>query len=450
MLLKGEQKVFNLRKILLFIILLIFVILPLSSLKAVPPQNPVYVLSIDGPIVPVVADYIESGLQEAEKNGASCIVIELSTPGGLYSTTQKIVTKILNSPIPVVVYVSPAGAWAGSAGTFITLSANVAAMAPGSRIGAAHPVSMEDDTALSDVQKQKITHDAAAWIRSIAENRGRDPKNAEMAVIESKSFTDTEALNAHLIDFKATNLNDLLKKINGLTVKNFDGTTTTLQTDGPIKYFPMSSAQKFLFAISDPNIAYLLMSAGILGIVLELYHPGAIFPGVAGGISLLLGLYTLGTLNAQLSGMLLVILGLVLLASEAFVVSHGILAVGGITSFVLGSLMLFSGNQMGLTINKGVVFATAFFMAVFVSFLLVAVIKAQKRKVVTGVEGLIGEIGIAVSDINPNGIVLVEGERWQAESKEYIAKGEKVVITAVEGLTVKVEKIKEGGSKKND
>ncbi|AAM23672.1 membrane-bound serine protease (ClpP class) [Caldanaerobacter subterraneus subsp. tengcongensis MB4] len=437
---------FTMRKILLTTILLVFIILPPSSLQATSTQNPVYVLTVDGPIVPVVADYIESGFKAAERDGASCIVIELSTPGGLYTTTQKIVTQILNSPIPVVVYVSPAGAWAGSAGTFITLSANIAAMAPGSRIGAAHPVSIEDDSAMSEIQRQKITHDAAAWIRSIAENRGRDPKNAEMAVVESRSFTDTEALNANLIDLRANNLNDLLKKINGKTVKNFDGTTITLKTDGPIRYYPMTSVQKFLFAISDPNIAYLLMSAGILGIILELYHPGAIFPGVAGGISLLLGLYTLGTLDAQLSGMLLVILGLVLLASEAFVVSHGILAVGGIISFVLGSLMLFSGNQMGLTINKGVVFATAFFMAAFVSFLLAAVIRAQKRKVVTGIEGMIGEFGTAVTDIAPKGTVLVEGERWQAVSKEPIKKGEKVVIIGVEGLTLKVQKVKEGGN----
>lgn len=434
-----------LKKYLPFIILIIF-LLPFSFSTAGLIQSPVYVLSIDGPIVPVVADYVDSGFKAAEKNGASCIVIELSTPGGLYNTTQKIVTQILNSSIPVVVYVSPAGAWAGSAGTFITLSADIAAMAPGSRIGAAHPVSMENDSALSDIQKEKITHDAAAWIRSIAENRGRNPKNAEMAVIESKSFTDNEALNGNIINFKANNLNDLLKNINGITIKNFDGTSKILNTDGPIKYYPMSSIQRFFLAISDPNIAYLLMSAGILGIVLELYHPGAIFPGVAGGIGLLLGLYTLGTLDAQLSGMLLVILGLILLASEAFVISHGILAVGGIISFIIGSLMLFSGNQFGLTVNKGVVFATAFFMASFVSFLLLAVIKAQQKKVVTGIEGLIGETALAVTDINLEGIVLVEGERWQAISDEYIQKGESVQILSIKGLTLKVKKITQKGS----
>ncbi|WP_258359995.1 NfeD family protein [Moorella sulfitireducens] len=401
----------------------------------------VYWLRVEGAIVPVVADYVGEGIRAAEEAGASCVLLEINTPGGLYGTTQEIVECIMNSRVPVIVYVSPAGAWAGSAGTFITFSAHVAAMAPGSRIGAAHPVSVGGEGEMTDVQKEKITQDAAAWVRSIAQMRGRDPSQAEMAVLESKSFSDGEALKANLIDLVAASREQLFKQLHGRTVTLIDGKEVELQLDGaPLKPLVMSPVQRLLFKISEPNIAYILLTVGGLGLIMELYQPGAIFPGVAGGISLLLGLYALGSLDAQFGGVLLILLGLGLLAAEAFVVSHGLLAGGGMVSFILGSLMLFSGGPPALRVSISLVAVTAASMAAFIAFLLGAVIKAQRRRAVTGQESLVGTTGKALTDIKPEGIILAEGERWKAESPEPIEAGQKVVIIEVEGLKVKVKK----------
>lgn len=410
-------------------------------LNAVASASEVYLLQVEGPIVPVVADYVRKGIRAAEEAGAGCVLLEINTPGGLYGTTQEIVECIMNSRVPVIVYVSPAGAWAGSAGTFITFSAHVAAMAPGSRIGAAHPVSVGGGGEMNDVQKEKITQDAAAWVRSIAQMRGRDPSRAEMAVLESKSFSDGEALKANLIDLVAANREELFKQLDGRRVTLIDGKEVELQLDGaPLKPLVMSPVQRLLFKISEPNIAYILLTVGGLGLIMELYQPGAIFPGVAGGISLLLGLYALGSLDAQFGGVLLILLGLGLLAAEAFVVSHGLLAGGGMVSFILGSLMLFSGGSPDLRLNIGLIAVTAVCMAAFIAFLLGAAIKAQRRRAVTGQESLVGAPGKAITDIKPEGIILAEGERWKAESLEPIEAGQKVVIIEVEGLKVKVKK----------
>ncbi|KYH30854.1 NfeD family protein [Neomoorella mulderi] len=428
--------------IILFLLSLCLTLLPIALADTSGAPRVVYLLRVEGPIVPVVADYVEEGIRTAEEREACCVLLELSTPGGLYSTTQEIVESILNSRVPVIVYVSPAGAWAGSAGTFITISAHVAAMAPGSRIGAAHPVSVSGEGELSDVQKQKITQDAAAWVRSIAQMRGRDPLQAEMAVLESKSFSDGEAMKAKLIDLGATSREELLQQLHGRKVTLIDGREVELQLAGaPVKLVAMSQVQRLLFKISEPNIAYLLMTVGSLGLLIELYHPGAIFPGVAGGISLLLGLYALGSLDAQFGGVLLMLLGLCLLAAEAFVVSHGLLAGGGLVSFILGSLMLFSGGPPALRLSLSLVGVTAFSQAAFVAFLLGAVVKAQRRRAVTGQESLQGAIGVALTDLKPEGIIRVEGERWKAESLEPLEAGQKVVIISVEGLKLKVKRV---------
>ncbi|MGI9951642.1 nodulation protein NfeD [Moorellaceae bacterium AZ2] len=404
-----------------------------------PPA--VYVLRVEGPIVPVVADYIQYGIQTAYEQHGACLILELSTPGGLYATTQKIVESILNSPVPVVVYVSPAGAWAGSAGTFITIAAHVAAMAPGSRIGAAHPVAIDNDSGLSETQKQKMAQDAAAWVRSIAQLRGRDPSQAELAVLESRSFSDSEAIQAKLVDLQASDRADLLAQLQGRKVSMVDGREVALNVVGlPVREIPMSSVQRLLFGISDPNIAYILMSIGTIGLLAELYNPGAVFPGVVGGISLILGLYALGSLNAQLSGLVLLLLGLGLLAAEVFVVSHGLLAAGGLVSFILGSLMLFSGGPPVFRVSLSLIALTALIMMGFVAFLLGAVVKAQRRPAVTGRESLEGTVGVALTDLKPEGILLLEGERWKAESIEPVEAGEKVKVIGVEGLKLKVKK----------
>ncbi|SMB99071.1 Nodulation efficiency protein NfeD [Thermanaeromonas toyohensis ToBE] len=401
----------------------------------------IYVLRVEGPIVPVTADYIQKGIREAYEDGACLLILELSTPGGLYSSTQKIVESILNAPLPVVVHVCPAGAWAGSAGTFITIAAHVAAMAPGSRIGAAHPVAVGSEGELPETHKQKIAQDAAAWVRSIAECRGRDPREAELAVLESKSFSDSEALKAGLIDLRATTREELLQQLEGKKVKLINGEEVTLQViDKPIHLLAMTSAQRLLLAVSDPNIAYLFMTLGTLGLLVELYHPGAIFPGVVGGISLLLGLYALGSLEARFSGLLLLLLGLILMAAEVFVVSHGLLLGGGLISFILGSILLFNENPFYWRLNLVLVTVTSLILASFLTFLLGAAIKAQRRKVTTGRESLIGTQGVALTELKPEGTILVEGERWKAESTEPVSPGERVVVTGIEGLKLKVKR----------
>lgn len=430
---------FSVRKLLLPAVLFLF--LSLSAGPAV--AAPVYVVKVDGPIVPVVAAYLERGIARAEAADAICI-IELNTPGGLYETTQRIVSRILNARVPVVVFVSPAGGWAGSAGTFITMAAHVAAMAPGSRIGAAHPVALSPSgEEMPSVQEQKITEDAAAWVRSIAQMRGRDPTKAELAVRESKSYTDQEALAGKLIDLRAADLADLLRQLHGREVTLSGGTKVVLKTSPTsVNREEMTRVEQFLFTISNPNLAYVLMTVGLLGIVLELYNPGAILPGVLGGVSLLLALYALGTLNAYWGGILLILLAFALFVAEAFIVSHGLLTVGGIASLVFGSLMLFSHGSPFPEISLGLIVGMAGALGAFFAFAVGAVVRGQRRQVVTGKEGLIGTVGKVLTPLKPEGTVLLEGERWwaRAEGEEEVESGAAVVVTGLEGLKLRVKR----------
>lgn len=416
---------------------------PLPSVRAAEGNPPVVVAGYDGAVVPITAKYLERVIRHAENLGATACVIQLSTPGGLYTTTQEIVTTILNARVPVIVYVSPAGGWAGSAGTFITISAHVAAMAPGSRIGAAHPVGIgPSDGQQQDIPSQKITEDAAAWARSIAQLRGKNADAVEQAVRESKSYSDAEALKLNLIDLRAQDLEDLLRQVDGKKVALSSGAQVELRTKGaPIVNLSMNPVEKALLALSNPDLAYILMTVGMAGLMVEIYHPGLIFPGVAGAISLLLGLYSLGTLDAYWGGMLLIILAFGLFIAEAFVPSHGILGAGGVISFVTGSLLLFSGGPPGIGISISLIVTTALVFAALVALLVTAVVRGQKRAVTTGSEGLIGRTGTARSDLLPEGLVFVEGELWRAVSEEGTIKaGEKVVITAMEGLNLRVRR----------
>lgn len=422
--------------------LVLWLALGLVAWASAAQANAVLVLKVNGPIVPVVGEYLDRGLAQAEAAGAVC-VIELNTPGGLYDTTQKIVTRILNARVPVVVYVSPAGGWAGSAGTFITLAAHVAAMAPGSRLGAAHPVAVggsEDQE--PGVEAQKITEDAAAWVRSIAQMRGRDPVKAELAVRESRSYTDVEALEGRLIDLRAKSLADLLTQLDGRKAVLADGEEFVLRTAGaPVSRLEMTRVEEFLLAITNPSVAYLLLTVGLLGIVMELYHPGAILPGVVGGVSLLLSLYGLGTLNAYWGGILLILLAFALFAAEAFVVSHGILTMGGIASMVLGSLMLFSRGGSFPQISASLIFGMAGAVGAVFALAMGAVVRGQKRRVVTGKEALVEACGRALTDLDPEGTVLVEGERWHATAEgEPVRAGEEVMVTGIEGLRLRVKR----------
>ncbi|MBI2957320.1 MAG: nodulation protein NfeD [Chloroflexi bacterium] len=408
-----------------------------AALAKVPPVD---VLRVDGVIVPVVADYIARGISQAEGNGAAAVIIELSTPGGDYATTQRIVGSILNSTVPVIVFVSPAGGWAGSAGTFITLSAHIAAMAPGSRIGAAHPVT--PGTTLTPTEEQKITEDAAAFMRSIAALRGRDPDFAESAVRQSRSFSADEAIRDKLVDLTAANVDDLLSKVDGRTVRLAGGQSVTLSIKGSAREpVPMNFVESFLQAISNPNVAYVLLTLGGLGVIAELFNPGMTLPGVLGGACLLLGFYALGVLNAYWGGVMLIILAFALLIADVFVTSHGILTAGGIAILVLGSLILFSGSPAAIQVNRGLIAGIAIAMGLFFIFIVAASVKGQRRKSVTGREGLIGQSGTAITPLEPEGIVAVEGARWTAIAEgEKVEVGEQVVVTCVDGLRLTVKK----------
>jgi membrane-bound serine protease (ClpP class) len=435
-----ELKAFRFTPLFILLVLLPLLLLSTAPVRADRQLGKVVVLTVDGPIVPVVAAYLERGIGLAEQQGAVC-VIELNTPGGLYQSTQKIVGRILNAGVPIVVYVSPQGGWAASAGTFVTVAAHYAAMAPGSRIGAAHPVTVGADEKVS-VPTEKITEDAAAWIRSLAQMRGRNIRAAELAVRESRSLSDQEALENRLIDACARDLEELLDKINGKEVTLQDGRKVIVNTQNAERRLAaMNLREKFLLAISNPEIAYLFFTLGMLGLMVEIYNPGAVFPGVVGGLGLLLGLYGLGTLDAYWGGILLLILAFGLFVAEAFVVSHGLLGTGGLVSFVLGSMLLFTGGVPGLRVNPWLIVMNTLFFAALLALLVTAVVRGQRRRVITGLEGIIGQAAVARTPLSPEGTVFYGGSLWNAVSEEgWLEKGEKVIITGVEGLLLRVRK----------
>ncbi len=398
------------------------------------------VLQVEGTIVPVVADYIERGISQAESKGSTACIIELDTPGGLLSSTEEIVQRILGARVPVIVYVSPHGSWAASAGTFITIAAHVAVMAPATSIGAAHPVTVGEEMP-EDVAK-KVTEYSSAWIRSIAEMRGRDAEQAELAVTESKSFTAAEALEANLIDFQADDLESLISQINGRKVTLASGEEVVIDTSGyMLTRNEMNGIERFLHVISDPNIAYILLSLATIGLITEISNPGMIFPGVAGGISLLMAFYSLGVLNAYWAGVLLILLSFGLFVAEIYTPTFGVLTAGGLTSLVIGSLVLFSHTSPALEVNRGLIAGVTIAVAAFVIFVIGAIVRGQRRQVATGAEGLIGMVGVAQTVLDPKGTVLIEGERWTAMvDSGKVKPGEDVIVTKVDKLKLVVTK----------
>jgi membrane-bound serine protease (ClpP class) len=411
-----------------------------GSLIAAASPTSVEVLTVDGTIVPVIADYIDRGISQAEKDGATVCIIELDTPGGLLDSTEKIVQKIMNADVPIVVYVSPKGAWAASAGTFITLSAHIAAMTPGTTIGAAHPVAAGGEEIPED-QMQKIVEFSAKWMRTIAEERGRNMEEAELAVTESKSFTDVDALEYNLIDLRADNLESLISQIDGWEVTLASGEEVIIDTTDYVQTRnEMNAIEKFLQTISDPNIAYILFTLATIGLITEISSPGMVFPGVIGGISLLLAFYSLGVLNAYWGGIALLLLAVGLFIAEYFTASFGLLTAGGIASLVIGSLILFS-HSPGIEVDRGLIAGVVAGITAFAIFVVGAIIRGQRRRKATGAEGMIGETAIAKTPLDPTGTVLAQGELWTAASEGgKVAPGEEVIITKVEALKLWVTK----------
>jgi membrane-bound serine protease (ClpP class) len=396
-------------------------------------------LRVDDTIQPASQQYIERALAEAADRSADLVVMELDTPGGLLDTTRDITTAITVSPVPVVVYVSPPGARAASAGFFILLSADVAAMAPGTNTGAAHPVGGQGENLPDDV-RDKVTNDAAAMVRSLAKQRGRNPETAEKTVLESISLTAEEALEEGLIDFIAADFEDLMEQLNGFEITRFDGDKETLEANQPrIVDIEPSFAEQLFSVLANPNVAYLLMALGALGLYVEITHPGGILPGVVGVIFLLLGLYSVSVLPVSWAGVSLIFVALMLFILEVKVTSYGLLTVGGVISFVLGSLMLFDGPIPDMRVSMGVVLPTAVVVAILTGFLLSRVLRAHRERPMTGREGLVGEQGRAIGELAPDGKVAVHGEYWDGRSiGAPISAGSSVRVVAVHDRRIDV------------
>jgi membrane-bound serine protease (ClpP class) len=398
----------------------------------------VHVVTIDGGISPATADFLHGEIQRAKDNRIQCLVIRLNTPGGLLESTRDIVSDFLTSSVPIVVYVSPAGSQSASAGAFVTLAAHIAAMAPGTNIGAAHPVGLQGDQPDS-IMAEKATNDAAAFIRAISEKRKRNVEWAEKAVRKSISNSETEALREGVIDLIAPSLEALLDSIDGRTVE-VDGGTVQLQTrEARVVEIEMSFKHKVLEILSNPNIAYIFLLLGMYGLFFELYNPGSVLPGVVGVISLILAFYSLNTLPVSYAGLALIIVGIVLFLLEIKITSYGLLTIGGLVALFLGSIMLIDpvSPLEIVSVSMTVIVPIVLLTAAFFAFVVGAGVRAQLRKPSTGAEGLVGLEGSAVSDLNPDGQVMVHGEIWNASTAgEHIRTGTRIRVIRVTGLTL--------------
>ena len=420
------------------LVLLMVLLFSYHSTYAEDEKSTVLVISVNSTINPITSEYIHKNIQKANENNLETVIIELDTPGGLDTSMRSIVKDIIGSSIPVVVYVSPSGSRAASAGVFITLAAHVAAMAPGTNIGAAHPVGIGDKMDKTTVEK--ATNDAAAYIKSLAEKRGRNGQWAENAVRKSISSTESQALDEGVVDIVADNINDLLLKINGKKIETATGEKILQTENAVIIREEFGLRDKILNFISDPNVAYILMLLGFYGLFFELTNPGSMFPGILGGIFLILAFYSFQTLPVNYAGVLLIILGIILFILEVKIVSHGLLSIGGIVSLVIGSLMLFKTSAPFMKLSISVIIPAVLIISLFFIVTIRLAVKAYRRKPVTGNEGLIGLEGIANTDLSPNGgMISLHGELWAAFSDDTIPKGTKIIVESVSGLTLKVK-----------
>ena len=436
---RNTLRIMNLNRLIIFSVMLTALLIS-GTTGQCQDKGPIFYIEVDGIINPATAKFITDSIDQASEEGGQCLIIELDTPGGLMDSMRNIVKKILASNIPIIVYVAPRGARAASAGVFITLASHVAVMAPGTNIGAAHPVTLGAEGKESKTMTEKIVNDTVSQIKTIAKNRGKNVDWAEKAVRKSVSITEDEALKLNVIDLICTDLNDLLSKVDGRVIK-FDGMTRTLLTKGvqprPIQ---MSWRYKLLDTISNPSIAYILLMLGIYGIFFELSSPGAILPGVVGGIFLILAFYALQMLPISFAGLALILFAIILFIAEVKVVSHGLLTVGGVISLFLGSMMLIETPAEYMQISLMVIIPAVLVSAGFFAFAVTKAIKARLTKPTTGTEGLVGEVGMASTPLSPEGKVLVHGEFWNAISDDPVEKGDKVQVVGVKDLVLNVKK----------
>ena len=402
------------------------------------------VLTVKGTINPVLVDYIGRGIERAEEAGAQAVIIQMDTPGGLDTAMRDIIQDIVNARIPVVVYVAPAGARAASAGAYITIAAHIAVMAPNTAIGAATPIAMggNGEAAMSDEMKAKILNDAVAYIRDIAKSHGRNADWAEKAVREGVSAPSQEALNLNVIDMIAPDLNTLIAQLNGRQVTMLDGRVVTLLTqNADVRHIGMKAIESFLYAIADPNIAFLLMSIATLGIMIEIFSPGLIFPGIVGAICGILAFYALGQLPVNIAGILLIVLAFGFFIGEALTATFGLFTAGGVTALVIGSLILFQGASPVFRVDPWLIAIVTILITGVFAFVINRVVRAHRRQAATGREELIGKKAVVKIALNPEGTVFFKGELWTAISDQgKIEPGEEVIITSVDSLILHVIK----------
>jgi len=410
-----------------------------APVSAASPQA--IAVDIDGVVHPITTEIVRGAIQQARQQGAALVIVRLNTPGGLMDAMRETIEQIASSPVPVATYVAPSGGRAASAGFFILEAGDVAAMAPGTNTGAAHPVAL-GGVEMDAIMKEKVVNDAAAYLRSIATKRGRNAALAETAVRESKSFTDREALDQNLVDLIAPNDQALLAALNGRTVTRLDGRTQTLALAGvTVEEYQLTLRQRIIAAIADPNIALILLVIGALGIYVEFTHPGMIAPGAIGAILVLLGLSAISVLPINWLGAALLLVALTLFALEAKFAAHGVLAVGGTVAMVLGAVMLINSPLPEMRIHWSTAISLAVPFSAITVLLLSLAVRARRSKVQTGVEGMLGDIGAAVTDLRPEGKVFVHGEYWDAVAASPVAAGARVRVTAVQQLKLTVEPV---------
>jgi membrane-bound serine protease (ClpP class) len=415
--------------------------LGLISCVSLPAPAEVLKIVVQDTIHPITEEYIARAIDDASRNHDQALLIELNTPGGLLDSTRGIIEKILASSVPVIIYVTPAGSRAASAGFFILESADVAAMAPGTNTGAAHPVTVGAGK-LDDVMKQKLENDTAALMRSVVSKRGRNVDVAESAVRESKSFTDQEALSKNLIDYVASSEDELMKQIQNRPVRRFNGSAVLLKLAGePVRNFDMTLKQHILAFIMNPNIAFILLAVGAMALFAEFNHPGAVLPGTVGVVFILLAIFALNLLPVRFAAVVLILSSFVLFALDAKFMTHGVLAVGGIVTMVIGALLLVDAPIPEMRVHLATALAVSIPLGGITAFVMALALKARGNKVVTGEQGLIGESGVTRTPLTPAGKVFVHGELWNAVASVDVPEGERVVIRRVDGLVLHVDPV---------